>query len=74
LQKPLAICLKSDIIILVKRNIQQERGKQMIFYFYRFANGYYCYTVGKLNRIEKAQHCRQHGEILEERRVLGERR
>lgn len=41
----------------------------MTFYFYRFADGYYCYTAGKLNRIEKAQHRRQHGKILEERRA-----
>lgn len=39
----------------------------MTFYFYRFADGYTCYTTGKLTGTEKTMYRRQHGKILEER-------
>lgn len=36
-------------------------------YFYKFADGYFCWTVGKLAGIDRVVHKREHGSIIIEK-------
>jgi hypothetical protein len=36
-------------------------------YFYKFADGYFCWTVGKLAGIDRTIHKREHGSIIIEK-------
>ena len=38
-------------------------------YYYEFADGYFCYTAGKLSGSDKAMFRHQHGAIIIEKRV-----
>ena len=40
----------------------------MTTYFYKFADGYTCYTFGKLSGSEKTMYKNQHGKILIEKK------
>jgi len=40
----------------------------MTTYFYKFADGYTCYTFGKLSGSEKTMYRHQHGKILIEKK------
>jgi hypothetical protein len=41
----------------------------MTTYFYKFADGYFCYTCGKLSGSEKVMHKREHGAIILEKKM-----
>lgn len=36
-------------------------------YYYEFADGYFCYTIGKMSGVDKTMHKHQHGAIIIER-------
>lgn len=36
-------------------------------FYYEFADGYYCYTVGRMSRSDVAWEVRKHGKLLVER-------
>ena len=38
-------------------------------YYYEFADGYYCYTVGKMAKCEVAWEIRRHGKLVIEKRM-----
>lgn len=43
--------------------------KAMITYYYEFEDGYFCWTVGRMDRAEKAWESQKHGKLLIERRA-----
>jgi hypothetical protein len=51
----------------VKRNKQLETFKEMLImktYKYIFADGYFCYTCGKMDRIELKHEIIRHGKVI----------
>ena len=49
------------------RKTKQTEVDTMRTYFYKFADGYFCWTVGKLTGTDRAIHKREHGTIIIEK-------
>ena len=39
----------------------------MMMTFYKFSDGYFVWTCGKMNRAEKKNEVKKHGKIIEEK-------
>ena len=36
-------------------------------YYYRFSDGFYCYTMGRMPKCEKVAYAKEHGKLLVEK-------
>lgn len=41
----------------------------MTTYYYEFADGYYCYTMGRMPKHDKIVKAREHGAIIFEKKM-----